>query len=129
MVIQSILEKDLYKFSMSHYYQVHYPNAWGTFTFHDRNNTRYGEEFVTQLKEEFGRLATLSLQPTDFGAIDPAAPKGVNKEKCIKCGRCIVVCPTKARRFYGIKYSLAAARFNTAFAARRENEKWFASQR
>lgn len=60
------------------------------------------------------------------GAIDPAAPKGVNKEKCIKCGRCIVVCPTKARRFYGIKYSLAAARFNAAFAARRANEMWFA---
>ena len=63
------------------------------------------------------------------GAIDPAAPKGVNKEKCIKCGRCIVVCPTKVRRFYGIKYSLAAARFNVAFAARRENEMWFASTR
>jgi nicotinic acid phosphoribosyltransferase len=36
MAIQSILENDLYKFSMSHYYQVHYPNVWGTFTFHDR---------------------------------------------------------------------------------------------
>ena len=68
--------------------------------------------------------ACAKLCPT--GAIDPAAPKGVNKEKCIKCGRCIVVCPTKARRFYGIKYSLAAARFNAAFAARRANEIWFA---
>lgn len=68
--------------------------------------------------------ACAKLCPT--GAIDPAAPKGVNREKCIKCGRCIVVCPTKARRFYGIKYSLAAARFNTAFAARRANEMWFA---
>ncbi|MBQ8652984.1 MAG: 4Fe-4S binding protein [Alistipes sp.] len=68
--------------------------------------------------------ACAKLCPT--GAIDPAAPKGVNKEKCIKCGRCIVVCPTKARRFYGIKYSLAAARFNAAFAARRANEMWFA---
>lgn len=68
--------------------------------------------------------ACAKLCPT--GAIDPAAPKGVNKEKCIKCGRCIVVCPTKARRFYGIKYSLAAARFNSAFTARRANEMWFA---
>ncbi len=68
--------------------------------------------------------ACAKLCPT--GAIDPAAPKGVNREKCIKCGRCIVVCPTKARRFYGIKYSLAAARFNAAFAARRANEMWFA---
>lgn len=39
MVINSILENDLYKFSMSYYYQAHYPNAWGAFTFHDRNNT------------------------------------------------------------------------------------------
>ena len=68
--------------------------------------------------------ACARLCPT--GAIDPASPKGVDKAKCIKCGRCIVVCPTKARRFYGIKYSLAAARFNSAFAARRENEMWFA---
>ena len=71
--------------------------------------------------------ACARLCPT--GAIDPASPKGVDKAKCIKCGRCIVVCPTKARRFYGIKYSLAAARFNSAFAARRENEMWFAERR
>lgn len=61
------------------------------------------------------------------GAINPTAPKGVDKEKCIKCGRCIAVCPIKARRFYGIKYSIAAARFNSAFAARRSNEMWFAA--
>ncbi len=60
-------------------------------------------------------------------AIDAASPRWVDKEKCIKCGRCIVVCPAKARRFYGIKYSLAAARFNSVFAARRENEMWFAT--
>ena len=66
MVIQSILENDLYKFSMSHYYQVHYPNAWGTFTFHDRNNTRYTPEFVALLNEELASLATLSLQPEEL---------------------------------------------------------------
>lgn len=68
--------------------------------------------------------ACARLCPT--GAIDPALPKGVDKVKCIKCGRCIMVCPIKARRFYGIKYSLAAARFNSAFATRRANETWFA---
>lgn len=66
MVINSILENDLYKFSMSHYYQVHYPNAWGTFTFHDRNNTRYTPEFVELLNEELASLATLSLQPDEL---------------------------------------------------------------
>lgn len=68
--------------------------------------------------------ACARLCPT--GAIDPVSPKGVDKTKCIKCGRCIVVCPTKVRRFYGIKYSLAAARFNSTFTARRANEMWFA---
>ena len=66
MIISSILENDLYKFSMSYYYQVHYPKAWGTFTFHDRNNTKYSEEFVVALKEEIKALATLSLQPSEF---------------------------------------------------------------
>lgn len=71
--------------------------------------------------------ACARLCPT--GAIDPASPKGVDKMKCIKCGRCIVVCPTKARRFYGIKHSLAAARFNAAFTTRRANEVWFAARK
>ncbi|MBO5819094.1 MAG: nicotinate phosphoribosyltransferase [Bacteroidales bacterium] len=66
MIIRSILENDLYKFSMSYYYQVHYPNAWGTFSFHDRNNTEYSDDFVGLLKEEFQHLATISLQPTEF---------------------------------------------------------------
>lgn len=57
-----MLENDLYKFSMSHYYQIHYPNAWGTFTFHDRNNTQYSDEFLAALKCELSSLSTLSLQ-------------------------------------------------------------------
>jgi nicotinate phosphoribosyltransferase len=65
-VINSILENDLYKFSMSHYYQVNFPNAWGTFTFHDRNNTEYTEEFVELLKKEFHNLPTLFLQKAEF---------------------------------------------------------------
>ena len=68
--------------------------------------------------------ACARLCPT--GAIDPASPRGVDRSKCIKCGRCVAICPTRARRFYGIKYSLAAARFNSAFASRRESEMWFA---
>ena len=66
MTIHSILENDLYKFSMSYYYQVHYPNAWGTFTFHDRNNTKYTNEFVEDLRKEFNNLASLSLKDSEF---------------------------------------------------------------
>jgi nicotinate phosphoribosyltransferase len=66
MVIRSMIENDLYKFSMSHYYQVNYPNAWGTFAFHDRNNTEYTEEFVYLLKKEFKWLDKLFLQQAEF---------------------------------------------------------------
>lgn len=83
--------------------------------------------FPTASKKCTACGACARLCPT--GAIDPASPKGVDKTKCIKCVRCIVVCPINARRFYGIKYSLAAARFNSAFAARRENEMWFAVEK
>lgn len=65
-VIRSILENDLYKFSMSHYYQVNFPNAWGTFSFHDRDNTEYDENFVLLLKEEFKNLDKLFLQKDEF---------------------------------------------------------------
>lgn len=65
-VINSILENDLYKFSMSHYYQVNYPNAWGTFSFHDRNNTKYTDEFVEIFKKEINRLNSLFLQKSEF---------------------------------------------------------------
>lgn len=65
-IIRSILENDLYKFSMSHYYQVNYPNAWGTFSFHDRNNTEYTEEFLDILKQEFKELDKLFLMKAEF---------------------------------------------------------------
>lgn len=65
-VIRSILENDMYKFSMAHYYQVNFPNAWGTFSFQDRNNTKYTEEFVSILKEEFKNLDKLFLQKAEF---------------------------------------------------------------
>ena len=66
MIITSMLENDLYKFSMSHYYQIHYPNAWGTFIFHDRNNTQYSDEFLAALKCELSSLSTLSLQSEEL---------------------------------------------------------------
>lgn len=66
MIINSILENDLYKFSMGYFYQNIYPNAIGTFTFKDRNNTVYSENFVVELKKEFKELAKLFLQKAEF---------------------------------------------------------------
>ena len=60
-IINSILENDLYKFSMSYYYQVMYPEGIGTFTFKDRNNLVFDKNFITVLKSEFNKLNNLSL--------------------------------------------------------------------
>lgn len=66
MFINSILENDLYKFSMSYYYQQIYPNAKGIFTFKDRNNTIYNEDFVDELKSNFRNLRNLFLDKSEF---------------------------------------------------------------
>lgn len=64
--INSILHNDLYKFSMSNYYIQNFPEASGTFAFHDRNKTEYTPEFVFALKEEFDSLRKLFLQKSEF---------------------------------------------------------------
>ncbi len=66
MIIRSILENDLYKFSMSYYYQYHFPQAVGTFTFHDRNNIEYTERFLQHLRTALLDLKTLFLQKNEF---------------------------------------------------------------
>ena len=64
--INSILHNDLYKFSMSNYYIQNFPEASGTFTFHDRNDTEYDEMFVRILKDELSHLSKLFLQKNEF---------------------------------------------------------------
>ena len=61
MMIKSILETDLYKFSMSYYYQQIYPESVGTFSFKDRQNLKYNDMFLITLKNEFMELDNLAL--------------------------------------------------------------------
>ena len=56
-------------------------------------------------------------------AIDTDTTKEVS---CIKCGRCVVVCPTKSREFKGMAYTMASIKFNMAYKERREPEMYFA---
>lgn len=62
----SMLENDLYKFSMSYYYQRTTPEAIGTFTFTDRNGQVFDQEFVDMLKLEFENLRDLQLTDAEF---------------------------------------------------------------
>ena len=68
----SILDTDLYKLSTSYAYMKLYPEAEGTFSFCDRNNTVFNDEegindttisnnIVDQLKIEFVKLSKISL--------------------------------------------------------------------
>ena len=60
-MILSILDTDLYKFSTSYAYMKLYPEAQGTFSFCDRNNTVFDDEFLETLKMEFAKLVRLRL--------------------------------------------------------------------
>lgn len=66
MIIQSILDTDLYKFTSSYGYFKSFPQAEGTFVFHDRNATEYDEEFVDRLRAAFDELSRLALSEEEF---------------------------------------------------------------
>lgn len=53
MVIKTILDTDLYKFTTSYAYIKLFPYALGTFTFKDRDETEYTEGFLEALKTRF----------------------------------------------------------------------------
>lgn len=66
MIIKSILDTDLYKFTTSYAYMKLFPEAAGTFTFNDRDNTVYTEEFVQQLRIELYNMGQLQLSHDEF---------------------------------------------------------------
>ena len=61
----SMLDNDLYKFSMSYAYMKLFPEAEGTFEFCDRNKTVYTSEFVQVLSSELHKLAERMLLSTE----------------------------------------------------------------
>ena len=66
MIIKSILDQDLYKFSTSYAYMKNFPDADGTFEFCDRNRTIVSKEFVEKLKIEILNLSALKLGKDEF---------------------------------------------------------------
>lgn len=66
MIIKTLLDTDLYKFTTSYAYIKLFPYAMGTFSFKDRDETRYTEEFVSTLQTEINNLAHLSLKDEEL---------------------------------------------------------------
>lgn len=65
MEIKSILDTDLYKFSVSYAYMKLFPDAIGTFEFVDRNGSCYTEEDIDYLNYEIANLASLKLSDSE----------------------------------------------------------------
>ena len=65
-ICTSILDNDLYKFSMSYAYMQLYPLAEGTFTFTDRSGEKWTEEQVDEIKRAIRTLAVLKLTDAEF---------------------------------------------------------------
>lgn len=61
----SLLDTDLYKFSTSWAYMKLYPEAEGTFTFHDRNNTVFDKDFLTELELRLSKMLFKGLMPKE----------------------------------------------------------------
>lgn len=66
MMVKSILDTDLYKFTVSNAYFQLYPNAECTFTFNDRNKEKYDKKFLEMLSLEFANLTRLKLTEKEF---------------------------------------------------------------
>lgn len=61
-MVKSLLDNDLYKFSMSYAYMKLYPEAEGTFAFTNRDKTRkFTPEFLQNLKMEIAKMEGLKL--------------------------------------------------------------------
>lgn len=60
-MVVSILDNDLYKFSMGYAYMRLYPEAEGRFEFQDRNNTTFSGGMVDSIKKHLSALETLGL--------------------------------------------------------------------
>jgi hypothetical protein len=56
MKVKSILDTDLYLFSVSYYFMKNYPEASGTLVFNDRNKTVYTREQLNKIIKELHEL-------------------------------------------------------------------------
>lgn len=65
MEVRSILDTDLYKFSVSYAYMKLFPDAEGTFEFVDRNNLTYSEHQLDMIRMQLASLSVLRLNMSE----------------------------------------------------------------
>ena len=72
MIIKSILDTDLYKFTTSYAYIKLFPYAVGKFTFKDRDETEYPDEFVHALQDEVKAMSRIQLTEAEIAFMQGA---------------------------------------------------------
>ena len=60
-IINSLLDNDLYTFSVCYAYLQKFPRAIGQYTFVDRNNTVYPKGFAEKLREQFNLYGNIKI--------------------------------------------------------------------
>ena len=66
-IINSLLDNDLYTFSVCYAYLRKFSRALGQYTFVDRNNSVYPKGFAEKLKEQFKMIEELRLSDEELG--------------------------------------------------------------
>ena len=61
-MIQSVLDNDLYKFTMQQAVHALYPRAEARYEFINRGQILFPDSFSERLQEQIGRMADLQLQ-------------------------------------------------------------------
>lgn len=66
-IIKSILDSDLYKFTMQHWVLEHYPESEATYTFNNRSlDMRFSKKAVKEIKKQVNLMSKLKLTDKEY---------------------------------------------------------------
>jgi nicotinate phosphoribosyltransferase len=74
LIIKSLLDNDLYKFSMGAAVFQMYPRAWVKYKFIDRGKAEWPEGFVEKLRFQVGRMSELEFAHEDIAYLREMCP-------------------------------------------------------
>ena len=86
MIIKSILDTDLYKFTTSYAYMKLFPQARGTFEFIDRDNTEYPEVYFDSSVEELREVTDIMYALRESIALTPTDGLGISNSDLEQIG-------------------------------------------
>ena len=73
-IIFSLLDNDLYTFSVCYAYLQKFPRAYGKYTFVDRNHTLYPDGFAEELRKQIDTIGLLGFSDEDVKFLEEKCP-------------------------------------------------------